>query len=370
MSSANTPSGLAPRLPSLDGWRAVSIVLVLGGHSASVEGFPVDWKPLVGWVFNGDLGVRTFFVISGLLITWLMLRETRSREAVSLKNFYLRRALRILPVYFVFLGVVALLQAFTPFSQSNGQWIANLTFTTGLLSWGGSGSWTTGHLWSLAVEEQFYIVWPLLFVGLLLTQRPRLALGLLVAPILLAPVFRVIGYARLAPEPFQEIFSPYAFTTNCDALAIGCAAAILLSRHESGVVAFVTRHARLVAVAGLLCVIVPHVVAGFLLAGYLTVPFRNTLQSLGIVVLILQSIALPRGHFYRLLNIGVVAWIGTLSYSLYIWQQLFCSQPGWFGWGSVWWMTWPGWLAATLIISCASYYLLERPLMNLRAKLR
>lgn len=335
-----------------------------------MEGFPAEWKPFVGWVFNGDLGVRTFFVISGLLITWLMLRESQSRGAVSLKNFYLRRALRILPVYFVFLGVIALLQAYSPFRQSGGQWIANLTFTTGLLNWGGGGSWTTGHLWSLAVEEQFYIVWPLLFAGLLLGRRRKLALGILVMPFVLAPACRAIGYAKLAPESFQGLFSPYAFTNNFDALAMGCAAAILLLRHESRIVTLVMDHALLVALVGSMLVIVPHVLAGFLLAGYLTVPFRNTLQSLGIVLLILQSIALPKGNFYRLLNIGVVAWIGTLSYSLYIWQQLFCSKPEWFGWGPVWWMSWPGWLAATLIISCLSYYLLERPLMSLRAKLR
>ena len=358
------------RLPSLDGWRALSILLVLGGHSVSTKGFPDHLQKVFAWTFNGDLGVRTFFIISGLLITWLMLRETETRGGVSLGKFYARRALRILPVYFAFLGVVALLQLFTPFRQSNGQWIANLTFTTGLFSWGGGGGWTTGHLWSLAVEEQFYIVWPVLFAGLALARRQGVALALLALPIVIAPVCRVIGYAKLAPVDIQSVFSTYAFTNNFDALAIGCAAAILLFRHKASVSSFVSSRPGILALGALLCVVVPYVLAGLLLAGVFTVPFGNTLQSLGIALLILQSIVLPGKGFYRLLNIGVVAWVGTLSYSLYIWQQLFCSQPEWFGFGPVWWMSWPGWLAAALIVSCASYYLLERPLMNLRSKLR
>lgn len=343
---------------------------MLGGHSVSTEGFPTEWKLIFAWLFNGELGVRTFFVISGLLITWLMLRETENRGAVSLRKFYLRRALRILPVYFAFLAVIAALQVFTPFRQSSGQWIANLTFTTGLFSWGGGGGWTTGHLWSLAVEEQFYIVWPLLFVGLLLARRERFALGLLAVPVLVAPVSRVIGYAKLAPAEWQSVFSKYAFTTNFDALAIGCAAAILFFRHRNSVSRAVSSHPRLLVLGAALCVLVPYVLSGLLLAGVFTVPLGSTLQSLGIVVLMLQSIVLPDRGFYRVLNIPIVAWIGTLSYSLYIWQQLFCSKPEWFGWGPVWWMSWPGWLAATLIVSCASYYFLERPLMSLRAKLR
>lgn len=358
------------RLPSLDGWRALSIILVLGGHSVSAEGFPADWKLVFVWLFNGELGVRTFFVISGLLITWLMLRETEKRGSVSLRNFYLRRALRILPVYFVFLAVIAALQFFTPFRQSNGQWIANLTFTTGLFTWGGGGAWTTGHLWSLAVEEQFYIVWPLLFVGLLLARCERLAMGLLALPVLLAPLCRAIGYAKIAPPEWLGVFSKYAFTTNFDALAIGCAAAILFFRHRNSVSRAVSAYPRILVLGAALCVLVPYVLSGLLLAGFFTVPLGSTLQSLGIVVLMLQSIVLPDRGFYAVLNIGFVAWVGTLSYSLYIWQQLFCSKPEWFGWGPVWWMSWPGWLVATLIVSCLSYYLLERPLMSLRAKLR
>jgi peptidoglycan/LPS O-acetylase OafA/YrhL len=315
---SGTLSG-SERLPSLDGWRAFSIALVLVGHSTRAAGFPAEWLPAFNWLSFGGFGVRTFFVISGFLITWLMLREEHHRGGISLRRFYARRALRILPVYFAFLGVVAAAQCFTPFSQDRGAWLANLTFTTGLFSWGGDGiPWTTGHLWSLAVEEQFYIVWPVVFVSLSLGAKTSLALAILALPVLLAPVCRVIGYVGLAPGALSEFFGSYAFTSNFDALAIGCGAAILLFHHPDKVGRFVLGRARAVAVAGVLLVVVPHVVSGLLVAGYLTVPFAATLQSVGVVLLILQSVLRPKSGVYPLLNLRMVAWIGVLSYSLYM----------------------------------------------------
>jgi peptidoglycan/LPS O-acetylase OafA/YrhL len=358
------------RLPSLDGWRAISIALVIGGHSASVNGFPPELKTAFAWIFNGDLGVRTFFVISGLLITWLMLREQARAGRVNLKHFYARRALRILPVYFAFLAVVAALQWLTPFRQSAGQWLANLTFTTGLLNWGGGGSWTTGHLWSLAVEEQFYIIWPVVFAGLALASHWRRALGLLCIPIVLAPFCRATAKSGLAPENLDFLLSPYTFATNFDAIALGCAGAILLFHRREDVERALTSKAVLVASAALAAILIPYIMRGFLLGAVFTVPFGNTLQALGMATLILQSVLMPSFGFYRVLNWSAVAWVGVLSYSLYIWQQLFCSQPQWFGWNQVWWMGWPGWILATFAASVTSYYCLEKPFMRLRAKLR
>src|SRR5262245_32920356 len=121
--SQNLPS----RFPSLDGWRALSILLVLGEHSL----YTFDCSPKAGRFFDayfdGNLGVRFFFVISGFLITYLLLREQEQTGIVSLRKFYARRALRILPVYFVFLTVVFILQLVTPFHQPAITWVGNLT---------------------------------------------------------------------------------------------------------------------------------------------------------------------------------------------------------------------------------------------------
>src|ERR1035438_9732252 len=122
-------STLLSRLPSLDGWRAVSIVLVLGGHTI----FTTELRSLFSWTFDGNLGVRCFFLISGLLITWLLILEHDRTRRVNLWHFYARRALRILPVYLAFLLVIALLVHFTPYHLSRTEWIGNLTFTRNFL---------------------------------------------------------------------------------------------------------------------------------------------------------------------------------------------------------------------------------------------
>ena len=111
-------------LPSLDGWRALSIALVLLEHASRTMWFPTAFIPFVQ---HGGLGVRFFFVISGFLITWLLLKENEFTGSVNLRNFYLRRALRIFPIYFLYLFV---LSSLTSFSQSSYAWVANLTFTT------------------------------------------------------------------------------------------------------------------------------------------------------------------------------------------------------------------------------------------------
>src|SRR5882724_7345116 len=98
------------RLPSLDGWRAVSILMVLGAHCQHVNGFPNALHGTFSWLFDGNLGVRFFFIISGFLITWLMVLERDQTGGVNLRHFYARRALRILPVYFTFILALAGLQ--------------------------------------------------------------------------------------------------------------------------------------------------------------------------------------------------------------------------------------------------------------------
>jgi peptidoglycan/LPS O-acetylase OafA/YrhL len=357
------------RLPSLDGWRALSVVMVLGSHSRYVAGFPAEARDIVGWVFNGSLGVRMFFIISGFLITWLMLKEDGETGRISLRRFYARRVLRILPVYFFFLAVVALLQWQTPFYQPSNVWLANLTFTTGLLS-NVEQSFTTAHLWSLAVEEQFYIFWPVLVVLFGLAGSYGRALGCLVLPIVLAPACRVVGYLGLEPSWVSPLFSHFVFTYNVDSLAVGCAAAVLLFHQADRVRAFLIAKPLFVALPALLMIVGPEIATRNLWLGFLTIPFGYSFQAVGAVLLITQSVLMAKSGVYRLLNIGPVVWIGTLSYSLYIWQQLFCTRPDVFGLVGVWWMSWPGWLAATLAAACCSYYFLEQPLMQLRRRLR
>lgn len=163
-------------------------------------------------VFNysqavGIWGVRFFFVISGFLITHLLVQEQVKHGCISLKNFYVRRAIRILPVCFFYLLVLGL---FTRYSQDPALWLANLTFTTNFVKI--LHPIPTGHLWSLGVEEQFYLLWPCLLVALFRRAQagPR-RLNILIVPLLIAPAVRMAHYQQWYPEPLEFLFLDGSF---------------------------------------------------------------------------------------------------------------------------------------------------------------
>jgi peptidoglycan/LPS O-acetylase OafA/YrhL len=116
------------RIPSLDGWRAVSIVFVLLSHASASKGFPPQIELFTKW-FSGELGVQIFFTISGFLITLLLLREFDTSGSINLRAFYERRALRILPVYFAFVLVMLFMQFTTIYRGTLAEWMHALTFT-------------------------------------------------------------------------------------------------------------------------------------------------------------------------------------------------------------------------------------------------
>jgi peptidoglycan/LPS O-acetylase OafA/YrhL len=350
-------------LPSLDGWRALSILLVLGSHATHTANFPPEWHFIFGWCFDGNLGVRCFFIISGFLITTLMLRETALRGSLDLKGFYLRRAVRILPVYLSFLVVVGLLEYFTAFDQPAVHWAHLLTFTTNFSL---SGNWLSGHTWSLACEEQFYLIWPVIFaaVGLHLVRKSLWCLGV---PMVLCPLWRVVSYLKIFPE--NELFTTFSLFSNLDTLAFGC---LLAYAHPWIGQRINTGRTPISLVLGfsLILILGPYVLQHAFLLGIFTVPLGATLQALGLCVLISLSIHQPSKGPSRVLNSKPVVWLGQLSYSIYIWQQFFCTKPDVFGWQLMWFQSSQFWILAAVGAGISSYYLLERPLMKLRIRLR
>lgn len=172
------------RIPSLDGLRAFSILAVCVCHFALSPGFPVQpsW-----WTFiYAHCGVRLFFVISGFLITSLLMQEREKTGAVNLKQFYFRRACRILPATYVYLAVVAVVYYE---SLSSTDLILAVTY---LSSYSVHIPWVLGHLWSLSVEEHFYLIWPIAIARRVVSART-----LAIAAVIAAPVFRIrAGEAR------------------------------------------------------------------------------------------------------------------------------------------------------------------------------
>ena len=358
--TAQRPQHDESRLPSLDGWRAASILMVLGFHATWAAGLPDSFKPVLRSIFDGDLGVRCFFIISGFLITWLMILETTRAGSVSLRAFYARRCLRILPVYIGFLCVLGALQLIGAAEQSSASWLGNLTFTRNF--WGEDP--ISEHLWSLSVEEQFYLLWPAAFLFFGGSKNAKGVMLILLAAIIAAPLFRAANYG-LVPNLCKPLFYYNSFCRRCDSLAFGCASAIVYARQRSLIESYFLPRPWLIATCGIGLVCLPYVLAWYFVG---IMPVANSLQAIGICILILHSVANPKWGFYQILNWRWVRQIGLLSYSIYIWQQLFWTPPANTGLSHIWWLG--IWVIPVFGTAIISHYFLERPFLKLRARHR
>ena len=220
---------LPTKIPSLDGLRAAAIALVILGHGVGTWGAPKFLAPLT---HAGNLGVRVFFVISGFLITTLLLRELDATHAVSLKNFYARRSLRILPAFLIYVAAIQTLLAFGVVDSPPGDTVRALTFT---MNYRDDKSWPLNHLWSLSVEEQFYLLWGVLFV---VTSQAHVRLAVILLSVLPLGVRSAYLFGLLASS--NPVAPARQFECLVDALAMGALLSVFFNTLMSSrrVVAF------------------------------------------------------------------------------------------------------------------------------------
>jgi peptidoglycan/LPS O-acetylase OafA/YrhL len=190
------------RIPSLDGLRALSISLVIFAHLCGTTDWPFSQGTLSATRNLGALGVRVFFVISGFLICQQLIDESQAQGTVSLRRFWLRRSLRIFPPAFAFIGVMCTLNHTARFLEP-GDLTAAVTYT---MNYHRQHAWQLGHLWSLSVEEQFYLTWPL--VALAGVTHMRFCA---LVTIILGPFMRL-----LVSQYYPGVLIPF------DAIAAGC----------------------------------------------------------------------------------------------------------------------------------------------------
>ena len=310
-----------PRLgyrPDIEGLRAVAIGLVLIYHA----GLP--------WIPGGFIGVDVFFVISGFLITGVILREVAETGRLSLVGFYARRAKRLLPATVAVLVTTAVLTVvFLPVSQravfggdiaAAAGYIVNWRLADRAVDYlaEDAGSSPVQHFWSLAVEEQFYVVWPVLIVVILAVGRlarrgsqgksQTLALGLGLAAIAI-PSF--LWALHLTPASPNVAF--FVTTTRLWELGVGAAVALSMA-----LLTKINKQASAVlATVGLLAIIVP----AFAYGSSTTWPGPATLLPvLGTAAVIAAGVAGHENPVRALLSWKPAVWIGGLSYSLYLWH--------------------------------------------------
>ena len=349
-----------PYIASLDGVRGVAIALVLAYHFG------------VPGVRGGFLGVDLFFVLSGFLITTLLLDEHRATGRIDLVQFWFRRGRRLLPALFVLIGAVAIWAATgaTAFEKGPLRWdllaslgyVANWRFIAAGQSYFAEFSTASPlrHLWSLAIEEQFYVIWPLVIAGAgaWLAHRGgyrQAAIAALLAGAIISALVMAVTYNEADPS-----LSYYSTLARAHELLIGAASAALAGMPRFREAA--ARHAGSAAAIGL---------GGVLLGGMLMndrQPFYYiggaVIYSVLAAVLILSLVVGRSNRFpvQHAISARPLVWLGAISYGVYLWHWplVVWLRPDTIGLDGVALFVFR--LAATLLIAGASFWLIERPI--------
>jgi peptidoglycan/LPS O-acetylase OafA/YrhL len=319
------------RIPSLDGLRALSILLVVVGHIANEGYAPAFLKQYAG------LGVRVFFVISGYLITTILQQEHERTSSISLRKFYIRRAYRIFPAALFFMLVV-----FVVYWRSlrwYEMWMALLY----VVNYFPVRPWVIGHLWSLSVEEQFYLLWPSVLKKWY-RHRVLILLGVITfSPIFTAGLFYLKWYEKVGSNTLPTV---------ADGLAAGCLVAIFATRWPK----------------------IGKSLAGILVAAVIAIPLfdaNSATRTLFLLFVLHPVLNAAIGGIlihvvknpYRILNCAPVVWLGQISYSLYLWQQPFTNPDASHRLPVLYAML------AAIGMASISYYLIERPVLRYRDNL-
>jgi peptidoglycan/LPS O-acetylase OafA/YrhL len=337
------------RIPGLDGLRALSIALVTASHLGGCVGSPLPRAYAAR--LDGGLGVDVFFVVSGFLITHLLLLERRKHGRVSLRGFYLRRAIRIFPAFYAWLAAVAILGACGLIDYAPRSWWAAATYVYSLLP--RTDPRAVGQAWSLAVEEHFYLIWPAL-LGVLGPRRGAAALG----AYCVAAIPLRLALWPYHPAPDAAFFTP----TRLDTIAAGCLLGLLFHGPAAGPVVRRLRGRGDAAVAaGLGLLVFSHLILAR--SGKYQIGPMPTVDAAAIALVVAGVVGDPRGRLLRLLEARPLVAVGVLSYSLYL-GQTFSNATNLSRWPLGWWWNLP----LTVAYAVASHRLVERPFLRLRRR--
>jgi peptidoglycan/LPS O-acetylase OafA/YrhL len=337
------------RLPGLDGIRAIAAAMVVVNHH--------DFT-----FVSGALGVTMFFVLSGFLITWLLLGEAERHGTVSLRDFYMRRLLRIFPAFYAFCALVIGLAVVTHKELHWPQTIASLLYVNNYYeAINGEVATPLSHSWSLAIEEQFYLLWPLAFL-LLRRNRATMARALAVTIVVVWVYRATLSFAGV---PWTYIH--YAFDTRADHLLVGCLLAVILrAGYAKGAVRLVSSRVWL-SIATVLA-LEASVVAGHTFGNHYKQAFGFAIEPVLIAALIVQVIALRDTRLWRWLNWRSMTFLGTISYSIYLYQQIVAGPVSRALDAAPAAIQLVVSAAVILVLATGSYLIVERPFLRLKQR--
>lgn len=344
--SVRTEQEVPRNIPSLDGLRAIAVFAVILGHIETpiIRFLPHSFR-------NAYQGVSVFFVLSGFLITHLLLKEIDHTGRVDLKKFYFRRTMRIFPPFYVFIGVVAVLGGLHIVHVTGAALAAAATYTWNYVR-GGPEVWALGHCWSLCLEEQFYLLWPASMAFFSKRTNFRIALGV----ILLSPFSRVLTYFLW---PSMRDHMNMMLHTHLDIIMFGCLLSLMLNLKvgEALMQRALQWWAPVAALVFLMAIDTPAILR---FRGMYEMTVGYSLRGLAIAVIVLFSVFRHSSPLGKFLNLKVVRHLGLISYSIYLWQQLFTGPYTRF---------FPLNLLAIVAVAEVSYWVVERPTLALRERI-
>ncbi|GGX62865.1 hypothetical protein GCM10011309_11050 [Litorimonas cladophorae] len=351
---ALTPSAGYGYIPALDGLRALAVGIVIIAHMG------------LSHIVPGGFGVTAFFFISGFLITRLLLAEAKLKGRIDLKAFYLRRFVRLYPaLLFMLFGSTLIFRLLDAGGPSWLEFFSGVFYTSNLFQVGVDAGVVDANmawrpLWSLAVEEHFYLIFPLTLV--LAGAFSRRLLLILLAVLILVPIWRALVPIVLPNVP-AETYTYMMTDARIDSIVWGCLLSCLLDREYWQV--FLSKFVGWVPLIGAALAIGLTFV---LRDETFRMTIRYSIQGAALFVLMLNLYYFQKIRFaLGLLEWKPLAWLGVLSYALYLWHFPVADLTHKFV--EPIWLQIPIILGATLLLSCISFYLVETPFLALRKRL-
>jgi peptidoglycan/LPS O-acetylase OafA/YrhL len=326
------------RIPSLDGLRTISIALVVISHIFHSFG-------KTDTLFLGNLGVRVFFVISGFLITGLLLKETEKHGEINLTRFYFRRTFRIFPPFYFYLSVMFLLTLLNVFEIPLKSFFYSAFYISNYFD---PIHWNLTHTWSLSVEEQFYLLFP----SILFLCGKRRSEKILLAIVVLTPFIRYADYVIFQTGRWMNM----GFHQTMDALAIGCLLAMFYDRLHANKFYLKLLNSKLIILLPVL------ILFGNLTGEHPKVyALACSVMNISIAFCIDWAVTNYQSNAGKILNSSPMITLGMMSYSIYLWQQPFFDEHS-----MLFWTRFPFNFIGLAVMSVISYRFVEKYFLKLR----
>jgi peptidoglycan/LPS O-acetylase OafA/YrhL len=351
------------KITELTGLRCLAVMMVVIGHAQqTTQGGYSGWLSPLKLFANGYQGVLIFFVLSGFLITNILKSEYLLSGKINYAQFYYRRALRIWPASYTVIIAIVLLSAI---GFINVAWQQSVFAALHLWNYSGplglkeihashpDGVWYFGHFWSLALEEQFYWVWPPLLIFLLRYKNNRILPALIIS----IPIVRMATYVLF---PGLRDYLGMMLHTSVDAMLIGCYAALKQEKIKS--IMDSSKYTSTICTISIFILLfaIPPIANNY--GGYWNATYGRTIEAVLASILMLSLINIKDFWLSKILRTRIFIFIGTISFSLYLWQQIFLGINSPFA------FKFPFNIIQAIAVASLSYWLIEMPFLRIKDK--